>query len=66
MLFRFTLIHPKRDEQKFKEKIGFTGNLYDTGYGYGSKEMRSIGVLKIRPTKRYKVNPHLGAVLAGL
>ena len=38
--------------KRFLGKIGFTGNLYDTGYGFGSKEMRSIGILTVRPTGR--------------
>lgn len=53
-------------DKKIWKRLVVIGNLYDTGYGYGSKEMQSMGVLTVRPTDRHKVNPHLGVVLVGL
>jgi hypothetical protein len=50
----------------FQKRLVDAGNLYETRHENGSKEMRNIGVLTVRPADRYKVNPHLGAVLVGL
>jgi hypothetical protein len=50
----------------FQGRLVDAGNLYETRYEYGSKEMRNTVVLAVRPADRYKVNPHLGVVLAGL
>ena len=50
----------------FWRRLVDAGNLNETRHEYGSKEMRNIGVLTVRPAGRHKVNPHLGVVLVGL